>query len=204
MWVTELLSTHDNDVIVSLTIVYSTVYSVTDQSKHQSPASLAFVRGIHRWPVNSPHKGPVMRKIFPFDDVIMQGLVQNIWYNQFIYYCICRCGLFGGNHFIMLHELYEYNLFILIKLSREKTWSFAMCGLQLKRWFHSNFQLSSVCNSIVIHSFQLDFISLSTDSGIVILWIKWQFRVNCIRKRNLHCLKVPLWTLPLVCDNQPV
>ena len=29
------------------------------------------VRGIHRWPVNSPHKGPVTRKIFPFDDVIM-------------------------------------------------------------------------------------------------------------------------------------
>ena len=30
-----------------------------------------FVRGIHRWPVNSPHKGPVTRKMFPFDDVIM-------------------------------------------------------------------------------------------------------------------------------------
>ena len=39
--------------------------------KHQSPASLAFVRGIHRWPVNSPHKRLVMRKMFPFDDVII-------------------------------------------------------------------------------------------------------------------------------------
>ena len=29
------------------------------------------MRGIHRWPVNSPHKGPVTRKIFPFDDVIV-------------------------------------------------------------------------------------------------------------------------------------
>ena len=38
---------------------------------HQSFASLAFVRGIHQWPVNSPHKGPVTRKMFPFDDVIM-------------------------------------------------------------------------------------------------------------------------------------
>ena len=28
--------------------------------------------GIHRWPVNSPHKGPVTRKMFPFDDVIMK------------------------------------------------------------------------------------------------------------------------------------
>ena len=49
----------------------ATFYSGTDETKHQSSASLAFVRGIHRWPVNSPHKGPVTRNMFPFDDVIM-------------------------------------------------------------------------------------------------------------------------------------
>ena len=59
------------DQIASLTIVYSTVYSGAKQRKHQSSTSLAFVRGIHKWPVNSPHKGPVTRKMFPFDDVIM-------------------------------------------------------------------------------------------------------------------------------------
>ena len=57
--------------ITSLTIVYSTVYSGGAQRKHQSSASLAFVRGIHRWPVNSLHKWSVTRKMFPFDDVIM-------------------------------------------------------------------------------------------------------------------------------------
>ena len=57
--------------ITSLTTVYSTVYSDADQRKHQSSASLAFMRGIHRGAVNSPHKGPVTRKMFPFDDVIM-------------------------------------------------------------------------------------------------------------------------------------
>ena len=57
--------------ITSLTIVYSTVYSGADQRKHQSSASLAFVREIHRGPVNSPHKWPVTRKMFQFDDVIM-------------------------------------------------------------------------------------------------------------------------------------
>ena len=57
--------------ITSLTIIYSTVYSGADQRKHQSSASLAFVRGIHRGPVNSLHKGPVTRKMSPFDDVIM-------------------------------------------------------------------------------------------------------------------------------------
>ena len=60
--------------ITSLTIVYSTVYPGADQSKHQSSASLAFVWGIHRGPVNSPHKWPVTRKRFPFDDVIMEIL----------------------------------------------------------------------------------------------------------------------------------
>ena len=57
--------------ITSLTILYSTVYSDADQRKHQSSASLAYVRGIHRGPVNSPRKRPVTRKMFPFDDVIM-------------------------------------------------------------------------------------------------------------------------------------
>ena len=57
--------------ITSLTIVYLTVYSDADHTKHQSSASLAFVRGIHRGPVNSPHKWAVTRKMFPFDDVIM-------------------------------------------------------------------------------------------------------------------------------------
>ena len=53
---------HYSDVIMgvmasqisSLIIVYSAVYSGTDQRKHLSSASLAFVRGIHWWPVNSP------------------------------------------------------------------------------------------------------------------------------------------------------
>ena len=57
--------------ITSLTIVCLIVYSGTDQRKHQSSASLAFVRRIHRRPVNSPLKWPVTRKMFPFDDAIM-------------------------------------------------------------------------------------------------------------------------------------
>ena len=77
-----LAVSHYNDVIMgtmahqitSLTIVYSTVFSGADQRKHQSSVSLAFVWGLHRWPVNSPHKRPVTRKMFPFDDVIMSPL----------------------------------------------------------------------------------------------------------------------------------
>ena len=77
-WNVTLLWRHNGHSSVSnhsLTIVYATVYSDADQSKHQTSASLAFVRGIHRGPVNSPHKGPVTRKMFPFDDVIMKHML---------------------------------------------------------------------------------------------------------------------------------
>ena len=77
-------SSHYGDVIMgaiayqitSLTTVYPTIYSDSDQRKHQSTASLAFVRGIHRGPVNFPHKWPVTRKIFSFDDVIMWNVIK--------------------------------------------------------------------------------------------------------------------------------
>ena len=78
----EFIMFHYNDIIMglmasqinSLMIVYSIVYSDTDERKYQSSASLAFVWGIHRWPVNSPHKWPVTRKMFPFDDVIVVSI----------------------------------------------------------------------------------------------------------------------------------
>ena len=53
--------------ITGFTIVYSTVYS-RRRSKRTSKLSLAFLRGIHRWPINSPHKWPVTRKMLPFDE----------------------------------------------------------------------------------------------------------------------------------------
>ena len=76
--------------ITSLTSVYSTDYSGADQSKHQSSASLAFVWGIHRGPVNSPHKWPVTRKMFPFDDAIMRAVRSN---KQFT--CCPICSLYA-------------------------------------------------------------------------------------------------------------
>ena len=92
-WFSSLISltrlAHYDDVImtmlasqiISLTVVYSIVYSGVNQRKHQSSASLAFVREIHRGPVNFPHKWPVTRKMFPFDDVIM------MWVGSWRYGC---------------------------------------------------------------------------------------------------------------------
>ena len=73
--------------ITSISSVCPTVCSGTDQRKHQSSASLAFVRGIHRWPVNSLHKWPVTWKMFPFVDVIML-CVQWISLRECLYFII--------------------------------------------------------------------------------------------------------------------
>ena len=67
-----LFNCHCGDVIMgamasqitSLAIGYSTVYSGRDQRKHQSSASLVFMWGIHRWPVNSPPEGQSRGKCF--------------------------------------------------------------------------------------------------------------------------------------------
>ena len=78
--------------IISLPIVYSTVYSDADQRKYQSSASLAFVWGIHRGPVNSQHKWPVTRKMFPFDDVMMNVII--FWHSALaVLYSKSVCGV---------------------------------------------------------------------------------------------------------------
>ena len=78
-----LCITHYNDIIMSMmasqitrvSIVCSTICWGADQRKHQSFTSLTFVREIHQWLVDSPHKGPVTWKMFPFDDIIMWPFV---------------------------------------------------------------------------------------------------------------------------------
>ena len=102
--------------ITSLAIVYPIVYSDADQRKHQSSASLAFVRRIHRGPVNSPHKWPVTRKMFPFDDVIMEtagafDMAWIVWYHRRIIVWGCYIFLSKAGR-VILYETWCRNVFI--------------------------------------------------------------------------------------------
>ena len=74
--------------ITSVSIACWTVDSGANQIKHQSSSSRAFMRGIHRWPVHSPHKRPMTRKMFPYDDVIIcNDFVCNLnWINISFYF----------------------------------------------------------------------------------------------------------------------
>ena len=111
--------------IPSLIIVYSTVYSGADQRKHQSSASLAFVRWIHWGPVNSTHKWPVMWKMFPFDDVIIVWLDNGLgldWEQVIIY--IQMLTLFG-HAYPCQYKLKRVNIWLVMwsKLFLYTNWS---------------------------------------------------------------------------------
>ena len=76
--------------------------------KHQSSVSLAFVQGMHQWTVNSLHKGPLMRKMFPFDDVIMD-LTR-----------VGRCQWFPGS---WLFSVADTRLLLMHILTNENKWA---------------------------------------------------------------------------------
>ena len=119
-WMCEDCLFHYSDVIMSmmasqitsLMIVNLTFYSGTDQRKHQSSAPLAFVRGIHRWLVNSLHKKTVTRKMFPFDDVIM---FSRNWYakqlnNVIMYVSLSRKWLCAHSSVILMFIKHKVTL----------------------------------------------------------------------------------------------
>ena len=88
--------------ITSVSIVYLSICSGPDQRKHQSSVSLAFVRGIHRWPVNSPHKGPVMRKMFSFDESSWK--FHTFWHHRLVNRHTARCCYNAVNFLIKIHK----------------------------------------------------------------------------------------------------
>ena len=103
--------------ITSLTIIYSIVYSGADQRKHQISASLAFVRGIHRRPVISPHKWSVTRKRFPFDDVIMFSCVIGPYDMHADLFCIALFLFYQLSTVVVAGRFsFSYNLVLLNSL----------------------------------------------------------------------------------------
>ena len=142
--------------ITSPTIVYSIVYSGTDQREHQCSASLAFLQGIHRWPVNSLHKWPITRKMFPFDDVIMAGAGG-----------CCKIG-YVPPKLIINSNLAKFNLSITSISVVKSLWKFALNTVvplpysMLIALFGnceiSYSDLSLRCDSVVYHRLQHTFI----------------------------------------------
>ena len=66
---------HYIDVIMSMMASQITGISIVTQPfvQAQIKENIKVLQGIHQWRVNSLHKGPVMQKMFSFDDVIMMS-----------------------------------------------------------------------------------------------------------------------------------
>ena len=107
--------------ITSFTIVYSTVYSGAHHRKHLSSASLAFVR---EWPVNSPQKGPVTRKMLPFDDVTMTTYWRIESVNKFVSFTLSSVTHHRAIWFSNLstHPLRNILIFYQCNQHREASW----------------------------------------------------------------------------------
>ena len=104
--------------ITALSIVYLAVHWVTDQRKHQSSRSLAFVRGIHRWPLDSPHKGPVTRKMFHLMTPSWYGSLTNIqvWDGIGIYAIRMRQLVFPMKWHLQLSHMDKTSWYVYIPL----------------------------------------------------------------------------------------
>ena len=113
-----------------VSVVYSSVCSGADQRKHQS----SFVREIHWWPADSPHKGPVMRKMFPFDDVIMMTSYEELWKDEIIFSYVSQTPHLHSKNMFLINPftntswatLYKHVLPLLMSLAFIKMW--------IKRW----------------------------------------------------------------------
>ena len=135
-----MLSQHYGDVILSstasqitsLAIVCSDVYSGADQRKHQSSASLAFERRIHRGPVNSPYKWPVTRKMVPY-------LMTSSW----IYYTLV-CNSFDSRYTVRYIDIRIGN-------NQDKCWCLNQTVIESFAIPHHN--------SIICEAYNLGFLS---------------------------------------------
>ena len=122
--------------ITNVSIVCSTICSSADQRKHQSSTSLDFRRGIHWSLVDSPHKGPVTWKMFPFDDIIMYVMLTLSLYSLGIS-SIGNHGVAGG---ISECRLSSCSSFLCILSS-----VFSLC------WYHFHTQVVIPDKSYIFH-----------------------------------------------------
>ena len=173
---------HYNDVIMGavvsqitrFAIIYSIVYSGANQRKHQSSASLAFVRGIHRWSVKTPYKGPVTRKVYPFDDVIMFESPLNVNLDSYN-----RWNMFLGHIWSTtlssVYQVYTHMPAFFNVVCRKRHTD---CTWINGSWEASHYQLG---------------IAFAWQSNAYFAWIEW--KCGTLRRHNdVNCKALLIWS----------
>ena len=177
--------------ITGVSIVYSTVCSRAHQIKHQSSVSLAYVRGIHRWLVHSPHEGPVTWKMFPFDDITMtqwpfkSSETSPLW---------LLVNLTLGNKLQKYTNFFEENVFanIVCKMTAifVRPQCITHCGLVMPHKFGSTCaQVTAYCLTAPRH--YLNQYWLIIKSSVALIW--GEFHRKCSSYRYKDCLSQVWW-----------
>ena len=109
-----------------------------DLRKHQSSATLAFVRGIHRWSMNFPYRGLVRRrKMFPFDDVILSlYCVIIVLYCYVLCYCWVPCQLTYRQIANIRQTNFKTKIFFVVSFYR------CLCAIKLSQVFSREWRCS--------------------------------------------------------------
>ena len=208
--------------ITSLAIVYSTVHLGADQRKHQSPASLAFVRGIHRWPVNSPHKGTVTRKCVHFMTSSWPIVRFDVLY--FVLVSLSSLGLYSLRHRVICLGI------PIISLRRSPDSPGLMMGIALsvwqrsfseKKWIHAIpiptfFSIDSqfpVFHKVILNNIDIKFsavveIDLNFRFSAMMMtnnkkkeWIMMLRRKRLIKKGNKNISKKKYFSPKIYCEH---
>ena len=183
--------------ITGVLIVYKTFCSGTDQRKHQSSTSLAFIRRIHRWPMNSPHNGPVTRKMSPCDGVIRGGGRTNKPNNSLVSTCLSSCKKehklsslwwrHNEHDGVSNHQPHSCLLNRLFRRRSKKHQSSAslafVWGIHRDRWIpHTRGQLRGKCFHLMTSSCERLFFSSTLDCGS-------NYYAQCIATENWNSSK---------------
>ena len=130
-WYNDVIMSVLASQITSISTVCSFVCSGVHKRKHQNSASLAFVRVIHLWPMDSPRKGPVTRKMFPFDHVIMG-------YSRSCFLCALQLRHNEGND-VSNHQPHDGLLNRLLRRRSKKTLKLRVTGICARNSLVMNF-----------------------------------------------------------------
>ena len=103
---------------------------------------IGLARGIHRWPVDSPHKGPETQKMFPFDDVIM---IAN-YHTQIIWKC---CYIFY-THFHIIHVQPDRCVRVCLRWAQRRSGNLVICTIVLFQVLkdRTNYLIMVLCKGV--------------------------------------------------------
>ena len=209
-WQMSIVVKHYSDVIITamasqitgVSIVCSTICSGADK-KHQSFSALAVVRKIHQWPLDSPYKGPVTRKMFSFDDVIMNYVALSFVQRLHVSHCLFSSKTYRTSypsqtelfHAILYHHEAISMIYICLHGITDCKGSSEVIRVHIKECYLSGMGLEAAAEPDNIWSRRMPRKSVLQD----LLLLSWWNEPQGLNPNNITSL-VPIMAWRRTCD----